>query len=433
MQPSVLHITAHLGQGIGKALVGAMVNQGRASSPIRHHVLCLGRPEKDDYVIQLRNAGITVDIKPEKTHLDSLISAADIIQFEWWHHPLLSELLATYEWKKGRYIFWCHISGMNFPCIPDMLPDMAHRFVLTSPISHQSPAIRKAVAKHGPMHCPMIPSVGNFFKSDKKSIGDGLFHIGYCGTLSYAKMHPAYLQTLAVGNKANYRYHFAGDLPSDHDIIAEAQALGIEPQTRFHGFVSPVEPFLACLDAFVYLLQPQHYGTTENALLEAMAAGVPVIALNQSVEKCIIDPGITGILLDRIEDLPLALEWIENNPEQALSIAKNAQRHISENYNAHNSRLKFENLYTELLNSNPQEFAPAIALGATPFEWFLAGQSEERRSEYLRMSQTQTLPACHWSIVELGHSKSSARQYHSFFRRDSLLAMIVDLLPKAAI
>ena len=65
---------------------------------------------------------------------------------------------------------------------------------------------------------------------------------------------------------------------------------GLENNFEFTGYVDNVYSQLSRFDIFAYLLNPYHFGATENALLEAMAYELPVIALNQSVEKHIIKP-----------------------------------------------------------------------------------------------------------------------------------------------
>jgi glycosyltransferase involved in cell wall biosynthesis len=59
-------------------------------------------------------------------------------------------------------------------------------------------------------------------------------------------------------------------------LEAEAQRLGIAPRVRFVGHSDRVHEFLAASDVFVL---PSTYEPFGNALIEAMAAGLPCVAL----------------------------------------------------------------------------------------------------------------------------------------------------------
>ena len=46
------------------------------------------------------------------------------------------------------------------------------------------------------------------------------------------------------------------------------------------GKIDNIEPYLAVFDIFAYPLNPNHYGTAEQVLQEAMAAGVVPVVFN---------------------------------------------------------------------------------------------------------------------------------------------------------
>jgi len=74
--------------------------------------------------------------------------------------------------------------------------------------------------------------------------------------------------------------------------------LGIAARVRFVGGVSDVRPFLAAADAFVL---PTLYDPFPNAVLEAMAAGLPVVTSTRCGAAEIVAEGETGFVRDALD------------------------------------------------------------------------------------------------------------------------------------
>jgi glycosyltransferase involved in cell wall biosynthesis len=90
-----------------------------------------------------------------------------------------------------------------------------------------------------------------------------------------------------------------GGGPELADLQRRAARLGLVSGVRFVGRVDQVAPFLADMD--VYLLTSLYEGGVPLSLLEAMAAGLPVVATAVGgVEEGVVD-GVTGYLVRRTE------------------------------------------------------------------------------------------------------------------------------------
>ncbi len=78
---------------------------------------------------------------------------------------------------------------------------------------------------------------------------------------------------------------------------------GMERDVCFAGYVARIEEVLAAADIFVHASEWESFGL---AVVEAMAAGVPVIALDAGAISEIVEDGKTGLLLNSCSSLELA-------------------------------------------------------------------------------------------------------------------------------
>jgi sugar transferase (PEP-CTERM/EpsH1 system associated) len=85
----------------------------------------------------------------------------------------------------------------------------------------------------------------------------------------------------------------AGDGPLHDALRARAAALGVESAIRFLGRRGDVERILASLDVFVLTSLSEGM---PNSILEAMAAGLPVVSTAVGGVFEVVDDGVTGLL-----------------------------------------------------------------------------------------------------------------------------------------
>ncbi|TWT79222.1 alpha-1,4-N-acetyl-D-galactosaminyltransferase [Planctomycetes bacterium CA13] len=102
-----------------------------------------------------------------------------------------------------------------------------------------------------------------------------------------------------------------------------AKTRGISDRIAFPGWVRPIDPEYAGAAVFVL---PSRYEGFPSALLEAMAAGLPCIAMDcQSGSREIIRDGENGLIVaDSIPDLTAALRHLVDNPTERERVAKSA-------------------------------------------------------------------------------------------------------------
>jgi glycosyltransferase involved in cell wall biosynthesis len=97
-----------------------------------------------------------------------------------------------------------------------------------------------------------------------------------------------------------------GDGPLREDLESQAKKLRLFPSVRFLGHQAEVSKFYSVADLFVL---PSKTEGMSNSLLEAMAAGLPVVASKVGGNKDVIEDQQSGFLVDW-EDTTLCAEML---------------------------------------------------------------------------------------------------------------------------
>ena len=114
-----------------------------------------------------------------------------------------------------------------------------------------------------------------------------------------------------------------GDGPLRDDLIAQAKRLGVDDRIAFAGAVAKerVPAYLRACDVFVL---NSTYEGLPHVLLEAMAAGLPVIATAVGGSREIIEDGTNGLLIPPHDPLALkqALLRMLSTPAERMSMVQ---------------------------------------------------------------------------------------------------------------
>ncbi|MBD3306149.1 glycosyltransferase [candidate division KSB3 bacterium] len=111
----------------------------------------------------------------------------------------------------------------------------------------------------------------------------------------------------------------------------DAREAGVEQNVRFLGFVENIKALLESIDMFVL---PSRYEGASNALIEAMAAGKPVVAFHVSSNPEIVVDGETGFLVEQGDLSALAhrVEALARDEALRATLGRNARKRVEEHF-----------------------------------------------------------------------------------------------------
>jgi glycosyltransferase involved in cell wall biosynthesis len=146
------------------------------------------------------------------------------------------------------------------------------------------------------------------------------------------------------------RFSIVGDGPLRFELEARARRLGLDAHVSFLGHREDVPALLAEADLFVL---PSRSEAFPNGVLEAMAAGLPVVARAIGGLMDLVDNGRTGVLVE--DDSPAALssaiDGLVRRPNRAAALGSAAREAVGARYSFERMVGAFEDLYLRQLGA----------------------------------------------------------------------------------
>ena len=143
-----------------------------------------------------------------------------------------------------------------------------------------------------------------------------------------------------------------GDGPERGYLEAEVRRLGLGDSVRFMGVRPDVERLLPVFDIFLLSSKTESFS---NAILEAMAAGLPVIATRVGGNPECVKEGVTGLLVPsgNPEEMAKAMLTLARDPVLRRQMGRLGRERILETFSYQKSRDKLRMIYEDLLSAVP--------------------------------------------------------------------------------
>ena len=229
----------------------------------------------------------------------------------------------------------------------------------------RSDSLARAVAEIGGaegkirVHRTGIP-LGEIAFTERKWPNDGGWRFLQAGRLIEKKGFATSFRAFAMFRQTHRAATFviAGDGPLLDELRALSQELGMEDAVRFAGFLAQTElrAEFAAAHVFLHPSVVGHDGNQEgvpNAMLEAMASGLPVFATRHGGIPEAIEEGVSGVLVAEGDHEALArelLDWVAR-PEALSAMAQNGAEAIARKFEQGAQARELEDFYFEALGA----------------------------------------------------------------------------------
>jgi len=139
-------------------------------------------------------------------------------------------------------------------------------------------------------------------------------------------------------------FTFVGEGPQREKLEMLVRALGLTGRVQFLGESQDPAPILASHDLFVL---PSRSEAFPNALIEAMATALPVVATDVGGIPEVVRPGVNGRLVppDDVGALADAVLTLMDDPAAAAALGQAARADVERHYTIDRMVERFEQLY----------------------------------------------------------------------------------------
>jgi len=186
---------------------------------------------------------------------------------------------------------------------------------------------------------------------DELGLKDTDILIGNTSALAPHKDHFTFIRTAAllIEKHTAMRFVIIGDGPMRNEVQSEIDRNGLADIIFLAGFRTNVPELLPGLDIFLMTSKTEGLGTS---ILDAFAAGIPVVSTRAGGIPELVEDGLTGLLADvgDHESLAQAVERLLNDQNLRNSIVKAAGAFVAES-GFREMGQKTMNIYTQILLS----------------------------------------------------------------------------------
>jgi glycosyltransferase involved in cell wall biosynthesis len=149
---------------------------------------------------------------------------------------------------------------------------------------------------------------------------------------------------LIANSYPEFHLDIVGEGPTRQSLQTLQRVLGLERYVTFHGAQDDVRPYLQRATAFVQSSLSEGVSLT---LLEAMAAGLPVVATDVGGTAEVVQKGTTGVLVEpeNVDALAAAVIRLLTDRAQLVSMSRAARERAERCFDVRQMAAAYEALY----------------------------------------------------------------------------------------
>lgn len=187
----------------------------------------------------------------------------------------------------------------------------------------------------------------------------------YVGRLHYQKGLESLLRAWKDVSQSQPQAHLllVGQGPEGEKLEKLAAELGLSASLHFPGHVEPILPYMQASDVFVL---PSFFEGLSNALLEALACGLPVVTTNIGGTCEVVRPEVDGLLIEPgdVPALADALGRVLGDAALAERLGAAGRRRVETQYTSELAIARYAAVYARLTGASHQWLAPLEASAA---------------------------------------------------------------------
>lgn len=416
----ILHIIPRwIGGGPERAILEIAKYDRSQGETIQRKVLVLDKPISAPLFAMARRAGIDLVTQLDAQRLESEFDAADIVEVNYWNHPLLLDLLRK-PLPASRLLMYSEIAGNTLPHILfDELVAFADCWVLSAP-----PGLGAHLLTHE--HVSHIPALANMSRlnSYAPKQHDGV-RIVYLGGIATTKLHPDFSDIVASASSPDIHFDLFGDADpaSLEDLKQNLNNRGVLDCVTFHGHVEDIAGAFAKADIFAYPLAPGSYVTSEKALQEAMWVGIPPVLMAGTAATGWIEHDVTGFVCHDVADFSATLKRLASDPSLRRRIGQAAQNVARKLFDPEVNAATMNRVYSELTQHPKRERPPLLGARNTASECFLQslGDASTLFLELIDKGLISLKPTPTLNVDILLRAEGGVMHYAKTFPNDAVL------------
>jgi glycosyltransferase involved in cell wall biosynthesis len=207
----------------------------------------------------------------------------------------------------------------------------AERIVVPSPSVAEAAQVRSGIAASKIVVIPNAIDLEPFahVAQTRRPSADGLFRIGFIGRLDPIKRIGDLIR--AVGALDRVRLDLFGEgqeRPTLEHLIAQ---LHLADRISLHGAIAHPADALRQIDLLVLPSQAEGFGLV---LIEAMAAGIPIVATDVPGIRDVVQDGVNGLLVPPANPpaLAAAIQRLREDPRLRDTLVRQAAAHVQHRF-----------------------------------------------------------------------------------------------------